>query len=353
MPKINIQSNDMESLIKHFFEESVNMSLFSSHKPEENEYIKLYKGSPLYIRMILKKYINQDDFNIEDANSLKLFKEFIYNNYGINYFKLMLKDKNKYDPFVFNFYCAYQKTPKNLLIKIHNGNEYNLPVDYICRSIMSPFNNLFNIDLYNKIDTTFAEDFKYRFNIKKEIENHLEKTFLRRFLDGTSSIEEMKKSPLSQILSLNDDSIKKIILENEEKTDYFFRGVNDKNLSFALNIITDYPELLTTGKLHLITRLINYYGSSESHKQIMNTELLANIIFLSKGDEKTKKEWFETLTTSLEKSYHYLQVNYPKEDNKRLLNFIPETYLVYEKILINNKLNEDLSQEKTFIKKRL
>lgn len=261
---------------------------------------------------------------------------------------------NPPEKIILNFYITYHKSSKSTIKKIYNFDKSQIDITHICRSIMSPFSKKLNISLFNKLDSALSENEDYCFFKRPFIYKYLETTALRWYFDQIATWSEIQKSELSTLFSLTKDKLNKIILANQDKTDYFLLSVSEHNLDFAKEVIDDHNELLIKGDKPCIERIIHYYSGLGSPKSLFNADLLAYIFYKTPADEQCKAKWFKDLSKALEETQVNFSKNFPEENHDRYLTLAQKTSSLYEKIiidqLIDNKSKNEIEVNK---KKRL
>jgi len=353
MKQKTIEQEQERLLIEYLMRQQNQLDLFSS-VINDDSLLKLINKAPLYVRQILNKISEP-----ENKKYLSEIRDFIYDEVGITILNQQLKKRktsnfNQPEKIILNFYITYHKSSKSTIKKIYNFDKSQIDITHICRSIMWPFSKKLNIPLFNKLNSALSENEDYCFLKRPFIYKYLETTALRWYFDQIATWSEIEKSELSTLFSLSEDKLKKIILANQDKTDYFFFNVSEHNLDFAIDIINNHDELLVKGDKPFIERIIHYYSGLGSPKSLFNADLLAYIFYKTPADEQCKQTWFKELNKALEKTQANFSINFPKENHDKYLHLIQKTSSLYEKIIIDQIINSK-SQNETEInnKKRL
>lgn len=351
MKKKTIDQKQEEYLIEYFMENQNQLELFASVITDDS-LLKLINKAHFYVRQILNNISEP-----ENETYLSEIRDFIYDTLGINILNQQLKKSKKRNfnqpgKIILNFYMTYHKSSKSTIKKIYNFDKSQIDITHICRSIMSPFSKKLNISLFNKLDSALSENEDYCFFKKPFIYKYLETTALRWYFDQIATWSEIQKSELSTLFSLNKDKLNKIILANQDKTDYFLLNVSEHNLDFAKEVINDNDELLIKGDKPCIERIIHYYSVLGSPKSLFNADLLAYIFYKTPADDQCKAIWFKELNKALQETQVNFSKNFPKENHDRYLNLIQKTSSIYEKIIIDQLIDNNSKNESEINKKK-
>lgn len=346
-----IDQKQEEHFIEYLMRQQNQLDLFSS-VINDDSLLKLINKAPLYVRQILNKISEP-----ENKKYLSEVRDFIYDEVGITILNQQLKKRstsnfNQPEKIILNFYMTYHKSSKSTIKKIYNFDKSQIDITHICRSIMSPFSKKLDISIFNKLDSDLSKNEDYCFFKRPFIYKYLETTALRWYFDQIATWSEIQKSELSTLFSLSEDKLKKIILANQDKTDYFFFNVSEHNLDFAIDIINNHDELLVKGDKPFIERIIHYYSGLGSPKSLFNADLLAYIFYKTPADEQCKAKWFKELNKALEETQVNFSKNFPKENHDRYLNLIQKTSSIYEKIIIDQLIDNNSKNETEINKKK-